>query len=124
MGDTDDFKIFITELNEIINESTNNAALRALLKSKGVEFNEGSKGNNLLEKVYDSVLSDKSNLIAPFFFLYDLRLWAAHAGRDDVLVDVTNKLGLSKDSEFKEVLNALLASILHSSEKLVEPINA
>lgn len=124
MGDTDDFKIFITELNEIINESTNNAALRALLKSKGVEFNEGSKGNKLLEKVYDSVLSDKSNLIGPFFFLYDLRLWAAHAGRDDVLVDVTNKLGLSKDSEFKEVLDALLASILHSFEKLVELINA
>lgn len=124
MNDTDDFKRFITELNEIINESTNNAALRALLKSKGVEFEKGSKGNKLLEKVYASVLSDNNNLIAPFFFLYDLRLWAAHTGKDDVLVDVTNKLGLSKYSEFKEVLDALLASILRSSEKLVELINA
>jgi len=124
MNDTDDFKRFITELNEIINESTNNAALRALLKSKGVDFEKGSKGNKLLEKVYASVLSDNNNLIAPFFFLYNLRLWAAHTGKDDVLVDVTNKLGLSKDSEFKEVLDALLESILHSSEKLVELINA
>lgn len=124
MNDTDDFKRFITELNEIINESTNNAALRTLLRSKGVDFEKGSKGNKLLEKVYTSVLSDNNNLIAPFFFLYDLRLWAAHTGKDDVLDDVTNNLGLSKDSEFKEVLDALLTSILQSSEKLVELINA
>lgn len=124
MNDADDFKRFITELNEIINESTNNAALRTLLRSKGVDFEKGSKGNKLLEKVYTSVLSDNNNLIAPFFFLYDLRLWAAHTGKDDVLDDVTNNLGLSKDSEFKEVLDALLTSILQSSEKLVELINA
>jgi len=118
MNDTDDFKRFITELNEIINESTNNAALRNLLRSKGVDFEKGSKGNKLLEKIYTSILSDNNNLIAPFFFLYDLRLWAAHTGKDDVLVDVTKKLGLSKDSEFKEVLDALLASILQSSNLL------
>ena len=124
MNDTDDFKRFITELNEIINESTNNIALRALLTSKGVEFEKGSKGNKLLEKVYSCVLSDANNLIAPFFLLYDLRLWAAHTGKDDVLADATNKLGLPKHSEFKQILDALLASILQSSEKLVELINA
>ena len=124
MNDLDDFKRFITELNEIINESTNNAALRALLSSRGVDFEKGSKGNKLLEKVYSSVLSDTNNLIAPFFFLYDLRLWAAHTGQDDVLAEVVNKLGLPADSEFKAVLDALLEAILQSSEQLMELINA
>ena len=94
------------------------------MTSKGVDFEKGSKGNKLLEKVYTSVLLDSNNLISPFFFLYDLRLWAAHTGKDEVLADVTKKLGLSKDSEFKYILDALLASILQSSEKLVELINA
>jgi hypothetical protein len=124
MNDADDFKRFITELNEIINESTNNTALRTLLTSNGVDFKKCSKGNKLLEKIYTSVLGDTNNLIAPFFFLYDLRLWAAHTGKDDVLVDVTNKLGLPSDSEFKLILEALLTSILQSSERLMELINA
>ena len=124
MNDADDFKRFITELNEIINESTNNTALISLLKSKGVDFEKGSKGNKLLEKVYTAVLGDRNNLIAPFFFLYDLRLWAAHTGKDNVLTDVTNKLGLPSDSEFKSILEALLTSIFQSSEKLMELINA
>ncbi len=124
MNDMDDFKRFVTELNEIINESTNNTALRALLDANGIVYEKGSKGNKLLEKVYTSILGDTSNTIASFFYLYDLRLWAAHTGKDDVLVEVTNKLGLPKDSEFKDILDALLTSILNSSDKLIELINA
>lgn len=45
MNDLDDFKRFITELNEIINESTNNTALRQLLDTRGVAYEKGSKGN-------------------------------------------------------------------------------
>ena len=124
MNDTDDFKRFITELNEIINESTNNTALRALLDEKGVAYKKGSKGNKLLEKVYTSILGDTNNTIAPFFFLYDLRLWAAHTGKDDVLADVTKNLCLAQNSEFKDILDALLTSILQSSDKLIEIIHA
>lgn len=124
MNDADDFKRFITELNEIINESTNNSALRALLTSNRVDFEKGSKGNKLLAKVYTSVLGDTNNLIAPFFFLYDLRIWAAHTGKDDVFSEVVNKLGLPLDSEFKTVLDALLEAIHQASEKLIELVNA
>jgi len=124
MNDTDDFKRFVTELNEIINESTNNTALRALLDLKGIAYEKGSKGNKLLEKVYTGILGDKNNTISPFFYLYDLRLWAAHTGKDDVLAEVTNKLGLAKESEPKDILDALLTSILESSDKLIELIHA
>ena len=123
MNNTDDFKRFITELNEIINESTNNSALRTLLDIKNVTYEKDSKGNKLLEKVYKSILADNNNLIAPFYYLYDLRLWAAHAGKEDVLADITNKLGVPIDSEFKVTLDALLTSILQSSNKLMLLIN-
>ena len=123
MNNTDDFKRFITELNEIINESTNNIALRTLLDIKNVTYEKDSKGNKLLEKVYKSILDDNNNLIAPFYYLYDLRLWAAHAGKEDVLADITNKLGVPIDSEFKVTLDALLTSILQSSNKLMLLIN-
>lgn len=124
MNGVDDFKRFITELNEIINESTNNNALRELLNSKGLDFEKGSKGNKLLEKVYTSVLGDTSNLIAPFFFLYDLRIWASHTGSDEILTDVKNNLGLPQEADFKAILDTLLSSILQSSDKLIELINA
>lgn len=123
MNNMDDFKRFVTELNEIINESTNNNALRSLLDSKGIAYEKGSKGNKLLESVYVSVLGDTNNLIAPFYYLYDLRLWAAHSGKDDVLDEITNKLELPIGSEFNLILDALLTSILKSSEKLIELIN-
>lgn len=124
MNDTDDFKRFVTELNEIINESTNNTALRALLDSKDIAYEKGSKGNKLLDKVYTCILGDTNNIIAPFFYLYDLRLWAAHTGKNDVLAEVTRKLGLPKESEFKDILDALLTSILQSSDKFIELIHA
>ncbi len=123
MNDIDDFKRFITELNEIINESTNNTALRQLLDTKGVAYEKGSKGNKLLEKVYTSILGDKDNTIAPFFYLYDLRLWSAHTGKEEILREVTGKLGLHKSVELKDIFDALLSAIHQSSDKLMKLIN-
>lgn len=124
MNDTDDFKRFLTELNEIINESTNNTALRQLLDKNGVEFEKGSKGNKLLEKVYCAILGDDENSIAPFFYLYELRLWATHSGGEAKLTEVTSKLDLAKGAEFKEILDALLLCLSESSGKLIELISA
>jgi hypothetical protein len=79
MESQDDFKRFVSEVNEIITENTNNANLRALLASKSIDVPKGSKGNKLLELVFSNLLGDESNRIAPFFYLYDLRLWADHS---------------------------------------------
>ena len=124
MNDADDFKRFISELNEIINESTNNSGLQQFLTSKSVAYEKGSKGNKLLEKIYTSILSDNNNNIAPFIYLYDLRLWADHMGMDKLFGEVIGKLGLPITSEYKDILNALLSSIYQSSEELIKLINA
>jgi hypothetical protein len=94
----DDFKRFISELNEVISENTNNAGLRALLSQEGVDFEQGCKGNKLLELVYSNILHDSENLIAPFFYLYDLRLWADHSGLSYKLTGVAGKLQIDRDN--------------------------
>jgi hypothetical protein len=119
LNNVDDFKRFVSELNEIINENANNSELRRLLNGNGVTVQSGSKGNKLLAAVYDAVLHDKSNLIASFFYLYDLRLWADHSMSEDTIKNVAAKLGSSVD-DYQRLLELLIQAINDSSSQLLE----
>lgn len=119
LNNVDDFKRFVSELNEIINENANNPELRRLLDARGVTVNSGSKGNKLLAAVYEAVLHDRSNLIAPFFYLYDLRLWADHSMSEDTIKNVAAKLGGSVD-DYQRLLELLIQAIDESSNQLLE----
>jgi len=94
--------------NEIINENVDNDQIRNFLKSKNVSPKDGFKGNKLLEMTYRDVLGDTKNLIAPFFWLYDLRLWADHDMGDDKLKDVAAKLGIADLKDFEAIFTKLL----------------
>ena len=117
LNNIDDLKRFVSELNEIINENTNNAELRRLLANRGVAVASGSKGNKLLQSVYESVLGDADNLVAPFFYLYDLRLWADHSMGDNRLQEVSEKLKVPPD-RYAELMEALISAILRSVQEL------
>lgn len=119
LNNVDDFKRFVSELNEIINENTNNPELRKLLVTQGVTVNSGSKGNKLLAAVYEEVLHDKNNLVAPFFYLYDLRLWADHSISDDLIKDVAVKLSGNVD-DYQQLMELLVQAISESSACLFE----
>lgn len=118
LNNLDDFKRFVSELNEIINENTNNPELRRLLAAEGVPVQSGSKGNKLLELVYQHCLSDTENLIAPFFYLYDLRLWADHSIGDEKLREVATHLGVAP-TEYQRLLDSLVDAIRVSAERLI-----
>ena len=118
LNNIDDFKRFLSEFNEIINENTNNSELRAFLKGQNVSYEAGSKGNKLLEKVYTGVMTDTENLIAPFFYLYDLRLCADHTGKDTTLTDVAKKLGIPDVTDYHAIMTALLKAMISSCTKL------
>lgn len=123
MNNVDDFKRFISELNEIINENTNNVELRRLLTERGEVIVSGSKGNKLLQAVYETVLSDTENLIAPFYFLYDLRLWADHSVGGKYLDDISVKLGVPQ-TEYKLLMEALISKLALSAQALADKIDA
>lgn len=118
LNNADDFKRFVSEFNEIIVENTNNAEIRKLLVGRGIAVASGSKGNKLLQAVYESVLGDTENLIGPFFYLYDLRLWADHSMGDDLLNDVALKLKVSPN-DYQLLMESLVAAIGKSAEKLI-----
>lgn len=118
LNNVDDFKRFVSELNEIINENTNNTEVRRLLVARGVGVDPGTKGNKLLELAYKNLLKDTANLIAPFFYLYDLRLWADHSMGDANLLAVAAKLDVSAH-DFQRLLEALVARITESANALV-----
>ena len=115
----DDFCRFASELNEIINESVDTAAVKAFLTAKGVQFPSGMKGNKLLELVYCNILGDTANLIAPFFMLYDLRIWSDHAVSDGLLKDVSTKLGVANLDDFEAIFSALLAKLHKAAQDLL-----
>lgn len=119
LNNVDDFKRFLSELNEIINENSNNSELRRLLDARGVAVKPGSKGNKLLAAVYETVLHDTNNLIAPFFYLYDLRLWADHSMSEDTIKNVAGKLGGAID-DYQRLMELLVTAINDSSERLFE----
>lgn len=104
----DDFIRFVSELNEIINENVDNDEIRKFLKLKRVALKDGLKGNKLLEMVYRDVLGDTKNLISPFFWLYDLRLWADHDIGDGKLKDVAAKLAIADLKDFEAIFTKLL----------------
>jgi hypothetical protein len=117
LNNVDDFKRFISELNEIINENANNTELRRILAERSVPVLSGTKGNKLLQAVYESVLSDTENLIGPFFWLYDLRLWADHSMGSEKLEEVARSLGV-QPHDYQQLLEALIAAINSSAERL------
>ncbi|WP_445010040.1 hypothetical protein [Vreelandella stevensii] len=123
LNNQDDLKRFVSDLNEIINENTNNVEVRKYLKDHGIAFESGMKGNKLLQLVYQNTLGDESNLIAPFFYLYDLRLWADHSTGSKYLADVSEKLGVPSDS-YSEILDALVAQLHLSIKAINERLNA
>lgn len=121
LNNADDFKRFVSEFNEIIVENTNNVEIRKLLAGRGIAVTRGSKGNKLLQAVYESVLGDTENLIGPFFYLYDLRLWADHSMGDDLLNDVALKLNVSPN-DYQLLMESLVAAIGKSAERLIAKV--
>jgi hypothetical protein len=121
LNNVDDFKRFVSEFNEIINENTNNAEIRRLLSERGIPFRDGLKGNKLLELVYENVLADRENLVAPFFHLYDLRLWADHSMGDENLEFVAKALR-TESKDYKGIMEALILEMNASIERLLQKV--
>jgi hypothetical protein len=95
-----------------------NKAVRGFLATKLITVPPNSKGNKLLELVYKDVLGDTANAIAPFFYLYDLRLWADHAMGEKNLLDVAAKLGVGNPRNYEAMMTALLAALESSAVDL------
>lgn len=124
MGHKDDFKRFISELNEIINESVDHSVVRQFVHTRGLTVADGARGNKLLQAVYTGVLGDTENLIAPFFYLYDLRLWADHSVPDERRNEIVTALGVPDPEDYERIMDALLTRMGDAARALTVKIKA
>ena len=120
----DDIKRFLSVWNEDLIEDLNVDGIKKCLAEKGIKNEKGYKGLKLLELFIKEVLLVKENVIAPLFFLYDLRLWADHRDLQKNYDDVVTKLGLQLTAEFSEVYGNLILAIYDFQKNLNEKLLA
>ena len=83
---------------------------KAWLKSNSVPFDEGLGSLKTLEVFLNQVLGDTNNIIAPLFYLNDLRIWADHKGAEEKFIGVVDKLGLQNPSH-TEIYSRLIEAV-------------
>lgn len=110
----DDFKRIISEFNEKFNETINKEGITSCLESKQISVNTSLGNIKRLEIFFKNILSDDSNMIAPFFYLYDLRIWSDHSNSQDKFDSVVKSLELKSDSSFGEIYKKLIKQLHHT----------
>ena len=123
----DDIKRFLSYWNEELIEDLNVDGLKKVLTDNGVTIDKGNKGLKLLEKFIKNVLKVEDNIIAPLYYLYDLRLWADHREMQSQYDNVLTNLKLKLDATFSEVYKQMITEIYEfyktQNDKLLEKNN-
>jgi hypothetical protein len=107
----DDIKRFLSYWNEELIEDLNLDGLKKVLTDNGVVIDKGNKGLKLLEKFIKNVLNVEENIIAPLYYLYDLRLWADHREMQSQYDNVLTNLKLKPDANFSKVYKQMIIEI-------------
>lgn len=107
----DDIKRFLSIWNEDLIEDLNVAELKRVLREKDIQYDGGIGGLKLLEKFLQEVVAVQDNIIAPLFYLYDLRLWADHKEMQKKYDAIIKLLGVSASASFGEVYHSLIDRI-------------
>lgn len=114
----DDLKRFVSEWNEILVEDIQGNGIKAYLKSNAIAFREGIASLKTLEVFIKEVLGDEHNIIAPLFYLNDMRIWADHKNAEGRFNEIVNNLGLPPDSGLNEIYGQLIEGIYSFFMKL------
>lgn len=107
----DDIKRFLSYWNEELIEDLNVDGIKKVLSDNGVAIDINNKGLKLLEKFIKNVLKVEDNIIAPLYYLYDLRLWADHMKMQLHYYNVLTNLQLKPNATFSEVYKQMIAEI-------------
>jgi len=118
----DDMKIIYSTWNEDLIEDLNVIELKKNLTSEktGKDSLKGLKGLKLLELFIKNTLNINENIVAPLFYLYDLRLWADHKNADKYYKDVVLKMEMKENESYKEIYEVLIDKIVGLFEKLIQ----
>lgn len=107
----DDLKRFISEWNETLIEDLHGKKIKSVMKAKSIAYRDDIKSLKSLEIFLKDILGDQTNMIAPLFYLYDLRIWADHKDSSSKYDSVLNSLGLPSNATFSEIYDELITKI-------------
>ena len=119
----DDLKRFLSIWNEDLTEDLNTPEIKEYLKNQGVEIEKGNKGLKLLEKLIKEIIGIEENIIAPFFYLYDLRLWSDHKGMQTKYDETITNMGLKISVEYSIAYDRLIELLHEFMMKLLAKLN-
>lgn len=120
-GSEDDLKRFVSEWNELLIESLDQSNLRSILRSENIQYDDDHRSLKLFELFLLDKLHSKTNHAAPFYYLYDLRLWADHANLQKNYEDICTKLGANSGDHF-DLYEKLIESLLNSMNWILDQI--
>jgi hypothetical protein len=103
-------------------EDIDHSSIKQYLKDKGIKFKKDIKSNKALEVFIKSVIGEENNIIAPFFHLYDLRIWANHKDAESVFSEVISNIGLKDETNYNSIYQTLLNNIHEFLLKLLNLI--
>lgn len=110
-NDWDDLKRFVSEWYEVLVEDINLAGLRKYFHAAGLELKEDLRELKTFEQFMSQVLKDNKNLVAPLFYLGDLRVWADHRNADKRLQSVLKSLSLEETAKPELLYRTLMVKI-------------
>lgn len=110
-NNVDDLKRFVSEWNEILNEDLNQSEIKSYLRNESVTFEKEIGSLKALEIFLINILGDQTNMIAPLFYLYDLRIWADHKDSQSKYDGVLQNLNLPVNASYAEVYEGLIGKL-------------
>jgi hypothetical protein len=127
--DTEKERRYVADtLNKIYIESFDNNALGRVLKSLGGEA-KNLGGLKRLQRILEHIAdpTEISNLMSPFYILYDLRIAYSHLsskeGNEEKQAHVNHRLGLSSEAGLNEIYEKLIDALINSMEKLAKIVS-
>lgn len=118
----DDIKRFLSYWNEELVEDLNVDGLKKVLTDSGVALEKGNKGLKLLEKFIRNILKVDENIIAPLYYLYDLRLWADHRQMQSHYDNVLTNLKIEQGASFLLVYKQLILEVYEFYRTLTDKV--
>jgi len=127
--DTDKERRHVADtLNKIYVESFDNNALGRVLRALG-GYPKNLGGLKRLQGILEHIADPKeiSNLMSPFYILYDLRIAYSHLGSKEGSKEkqayVKQRLGLSSEAGLFEIYETLINALIESLEKLAKIVS-
>lgn len=121
-GSEDDFKRFVSEWNEQLVEDINIQDIKGFLDAHRISYEAKIRENKTLEVFIRQFLGVPDNIIAPLFYLNDLRHWAVHPGGQGKYNTVLANMGVPANSAYGAVYRELMSRLYEFLQTLLSRI--